>query len=549
MSTLRSLCLIGVMSAGGLACNESTRAPAPTASTTDLSGRTETPTPPAPVPDAPAPAPDAPAPTPTPPRVAEQPLPAPVPAPAPVEEPPPPRYSREWFVSPSGSDTAQGTRQKPLRTISKALTLVGPGEIVRVQAGTYAEKLELDTRVKAGTAAAPITLRGEGNPKLVPISSGWFMVHVQRPHWRIEGFELDVRGQRQVAVTFSGDTEGTVLANSHLHHGAFGSGISTDSGARGVTIQDNHIHHFARGSEDSHGVVIAPTSRDITVRGNDIHDNSGDSVQCLGPEGFSNNTPARGVLIEDNHMHDNRENAVDIKTCHDVTVRRNRMHGFVKSSTSRGEALVVHYSAKNILVEDNDISSTSLGIAVGGNRVGAPPTHVSIRRNRIHGLRMPEGSAIRIENGSDVRVLHNTITGTAGFALVLGHGTGGDSTHVVVRNNLIATRNAVNLGPHAPGLRMESNVYLPGAGFATGRFFIPSVSWVGDTLATWQAAGRDVGSKARADALADAVDFTPGSGAVDQGMDLGLPYCGTAPDVGAVESACLAPTATAALTE
>jgi nitrous oxidase accessory protein NosD len=539
MSMLRSLCLTGLMSVGGLACNGSNTEPAPASGAIDLPSRPETP------PFAP---PDAPTPE-TP--VAEQPTPAPVPtprpAPPPTEEPPPPapKYAREWFVSPAGSDTASGTRDKPLRTISKALTLVGPGEIVRVQKGTYAEKLELDESVKAGTAAAPITLRGEGRPRLVPTSSGWFMVRVQRPHWRIEGFELDVRSQRQIAVTFAGDTEGSVLARNELHHGAFGSGISTDQGARGVTIEDNHIHHFARGSDDSHGVVIAPTSRDITVRGNDIHDNSGDSVQCLGPEGFSNASPARGVLIERNQMYDNRENAVDIKTCHDVTVRGNRMHGFAKSSTSRGEALVVHYSAKNIIVEDNDISDAALGVAVGGNRVNAPPTNVSVRRNRIHGLRTPEGSGIRIENGIDVRVLHNTITGTNGFALVIGHGTGGASSNVAVRNNLIATRNAVNLGPHAPGLKMESNLYLPGAGFSTGDFFIPAESWVGDTLATWREAGRDVDSQESASALADAAELTPGPGAVDRGMDLGLPYCGTAPDVGAVEADCPAPSATA----
>ncbi|NPC78489.1 DUF1565 domain-containing protein, partial [Pyxidicoccus fallax] len=456
------------------------------------------------------------------------------------------KYSREWFVSPTGSDTAPGTREKPLRTISKALSLVGPGEIVRVQKGTYAEKLELDASVKAGTATALITLRGEGKPKLVPTSSGWFMVRVQRPHWRIEGFEMDVRGQRQVAVTFSGNTEGTVLAGNELHNGTFGSGISTDNSARGVTIEGNHIHDFARGSVDSHGVVIAPTSRDITVRGNDIHDNSGDSVQCLGPEGFSNATPARGVLIENNHMYDNRENAVDIKTCHDVTVRGNRMHGFTKSSTSRGEALVVHYSAKNVIVEDNDVSNSSLGIAVGGNRVGAPPTNVSVRRNRIHGLKTPEGSGIRIENGVDVRVLHNTVTGTNGFALVIGHGTGGASSNVAVRNNLFATRNAVSLGPLAPGLKLESNLYLPGAGFNTGNFLVPSSTWVGGTLAAWQAAGRDTGSTESASALADAAELTPGPDAVDQGMDLGLPYCGTAPDVGAVEADCPAQAASAA---
>ncbi|NTX01438.1 nitrous oxide reductase family maturation protein NosD [Myxococcus sp. CA040A] len=541
MSTLRSLCLIGAFSVGALACNGNKEPPSP-------SGTISLPTRPTPPPTQPSPEPTTPPVTQVPTPSPEPTTPSPVPTP---EEPAPPRYSREWYVSPSGNDTAAGSQASPLRTIAKALTLVGPGEIIRVQQGTYAEKLVLDSNVRAGTTSAPITLLGEGKPKLVPTSSGWYMVLVQRPNWRIEGFEFDVKSQRQIAVTFAGDTQGTVLANNDLHHGAFGSGISTDASARGVTIENNHIHHFARGSDDSHGVVIAPTSKDITVRGNDIHDNSGDSVQCLGPEGFSNDAPASGVLIEANHMYDNRENAVDIKTCHDVTVRGNRMHGFTKSSTSRGEAVVVHYSAKNVVLEDNDISDAALGIAVGGNRVGAPPTNISVRRNRVHSLKMPEGSAIRIENGVDVRVLHNTVTGTKGFALVLGHGTGGDSTNVAVRNNLFATRNAVNLGPYTSGLDLAANVYLQGAHFTKGNFFIPEDSWVGELLAAWKQQGQDVSSAESANALVDTNTFMPGTGAVDRGMDLGLPFCGSAPDVGAVESDCPsdAQAASAALTE
>ncbi|AKQ65097.1 Pectin lyase like protein [Myxococcus hansupus] len=500
-------------------------------------------------------APTEPAPTPQPqgnddtsdgPPVAEQP--PPVPVPRPDEPPAPPTYAREWYVSPSGNDSANGTQDKPLRTISKALTLVGPGEIIRVQKGTYEEKLVIDASAQAGTASAPITLRGEGAPKVVPTSSGWFMAHVQRPHWRIEGFEFDVRGQRQVAMTFSGNTEGTVVADNELHHGAFGSGISTDYGAKGLTFENNHIHHFARGNVDSHGIVIAPTSSDITIRGNEIHDNSGDSVQCLGPEGFSNNAPARGVVIEDNEMYDNRENAVDLKTCHDVVVRGNRMYGFTKSTSSRGEAVVVHYSAKNVVIEENDIFDSSIGIAVGGNRVGAPPTNISIRRNRIHDLKTPEGSGIRIENGSDVRVLHNTVVGTDGFAFVVGHGTGGASSNVAVRNNLFATRNAVSMGLSAPGLRMESNLYLTDAAFNTGIFVSTQSNWVGARLAAWLTNGVELGSGESGEPLVDLDTLMPGASAVDRGMDLGLPYCGAAPDIGAVESDC-PDTATAALME
>ncbi|AEI68348.1 nitrous oxide reductase family maturation protein NosD [Corallococcus macrosporus] len=547
MSRLRSLCLLGLVSVGGVACSNGAQAPAPAS---DASPRPSYPGSRQPsAPNVPAPQndddgvsshdddDDAP--------VAEQPPPAPVPAPPPEE---PPTYAREWYVSPSGDDSANGSRAQPLRSISKALTLVGPGEIIRVQKGTYTEKLVIGASAKAGTAEAPITLRGEDLPKIVPTGSGWFMAHVQRPHWRIEGFEFDVRGQRQVAVTFSGNTTGTVLAGNELHHGAFGSGISTDNGANGITIEDNHIHHFARGDDDSHGVVIAPTSADITVRGNDIHDNSGDSVQCLGPEGFSDNAPARGVLIEDNDMYDNRENAVDIKTCHDVVVRGNRMYGFEKSTSSRGEALVVHYSARDVVIEDNDISDASLGIAVGGNRVGAPPTNVSIRRNRIHDLKTPEGSGIRIENGSDVRVLHNTVVGTDGFAFVVGHGTGGPSTSVAVRNNVFATRNAVSMGLSAPGLSMASNLYLAGAAFNTGIFVAPTSDWLGGTLATWLSSGVELDSDESGEPLVDLDPLMPGERAVDRGMDLGLPFCGAAPDIGAVESDCPEAT-TAALTE
>ncbi|WP_338865121.1 right-handed parallel beta-helix repeat-containing protein [Myxococcus stipitatus] len=528
MSTLRSLCLIGAISVGGLAaCNGNKEPPSAVGAIPNPTRPTVPPTRPAPDPTQP---------------VTNE--------PTPTEQPASAQYSREWFVSPSGNDTAQGTKDKPLRTISKAITQAGPGEIIRVQKGTYAEKLVFDSSVRAGTTKAPITLRGEGKPKLVPTGDGWYMALVQRPNWRIEGFEFDVRNQRQLAVTFAGDTQGTVLADNELHSGTFGSGISTDGGARGVTIENNHIHHFAQGANDSHGIVIAPTSRDITVRGNDIHDNSGDSVQCLGPEGFSNDTPASGVLVENNRMYDNRENAVDIKTCHNVTVRGNTLHGFARTATARGEAIVVHYSAKNVTIEDNDISNASMGVSVGGNRVGAPPTNVSVRRNRIHDLKMPEGSAIRVENGNDVRVLHNTVTGTNGFALVVGHGTGGASSNVVVRNNLFNARNAVNLGPLAPGLTMESNSYPPGASFTFGDFFAPDNAWKGTPLATWKQERRlDVNSTESATALTNSKAFTPGAGAVDQGMDLGLPFCGSAPDIGAVESGCPGQSATASLTE
>ncbi|WP_224245279.1 right-handed parallel beta-helix repeat-containing protein [Hyalangium gracile] len=452
-----------------------------------------------------------------------------------ADEPAPPaaKVGREWVVSASGSDTAEGTAASPFRTISKAASVAGPGDLIRVLAGTYAERVILGTAVKAGTADAKITLQGEGKPRITPGPGTGALVQVLRPNWIIDGFEIDVQRQPTFAVSFEGDVTGSVLANSELHHGTTGGAITTFNKAKGATIENNHIHDFVKnwGDLDSHGVVVQPTSRDITVRNNDIHDNSGDSVQCLGPEGFSNLPPAQGLVVENNHFYANRENAVDIKTCYDVVIRNNRMHDFKPTSTAKGDALVVHMSARNVLIEDNEVYDSGKGISVGGNHQGPVPTGIVIRRNRVHDLTTEgggEGTGIRLENSKGALVVNNTITRAAGAALVIGQGTGGATESPRVENNIIDSPVAVNLGPQRPGMKMGFNLFPASAQFKSAGVM---VGWE----AFKQAAG-DTTSTTGDTAVAP--DFAPATLAVDRGTDVGLPFCGSAPDIGAVEVGC-----------
>ncbi|WP_426751431.1 right-handed parallel beta-helix repeat-containing protein [Myxococcus sp. Y35] len=450
-----------------------------------------------------------------------------------MSEPEAPTYTREWVVSTSGDDAGDGSAARPLRTINQAIRLAGPGELIRVLAGTYAERVIIGDNAKPGTADAKITLQGEGNPRIVLGPGEHGLVQVRQPHWIIDGFELDLEGQTPFAVTFEGDVTGSMLVNSDLHGGTGGGAVTTFNGATGPIIENNHIHDFVKttGNEDSHGVVVQPTSRDVTVRNNDIHDNSGDSVQCLGPEGFSNLPPAEGLLVENNHLYGNRENAVDIKTCFDVVVRNNRMHRFLPTSTAKGEVVVVHYSASNVLVEDNEIYDSAKGISVGGSRDGALPSGVIVRRNRLHDITDAgggEGTAIRLENSEGTLVVNNTVT-RAATALTLGHGTGGPTQAAVVRNNIFADAPiAVNLGPMAPGMKMGHNLFPAGAQFKQ--------EGVAVDLTAFQAATGDTTSRAGAADLGAA--FAPGPMAQDSGEDIGMPFCGAGPDIGAVELGC-----------
>ncbi|MBA2565357.1 MAG: DUF1565 domain-containing protein [Gemmatimonadetes bacterium] len=70
-------------------------------------------------------------------------------------------------VSTRGSDVAAGNLNAPVRTLTRAIGLAGPGTTILVHAGTYNEHIESS---KSGTKASPITVAGAGDG-LVTISS------------------------------------------------------------------------------------------------------------------------------------------------------------------------------------------------------------------------------------------------------------------------------------------------------------------------------------------------------------------------------------------
>ncbi|MBF5043026.1 DUF1565 domain-containing protein [Aggregicoccus sp. 17bor-14] len=453
--------------------------------------------------------------------------PTPTPTPAPAV-----KYTREWVVAPTGSDSSAGSAAAPFRTIGKALSVVSPGERITVKAGTYAERISIEDSVKAGTQSAPIRLQGEGMPRIVPGNSSSSMVAVRKPYWQLDGFDVDAQGTNKLGVVFyDATTTGSVLSGSKVHNGKAGAAVTTFQYATGVTIENNEIYDYWIDGQDSHGVLVQYSSKDITVRGNKIHNVSGDSVQCIGPEDYSTLPPADGVLIEGNDMSANYENGFDIKTCYNVTIRKNVIHDFTQTGGCSG---VVHMSAANVLIEDNDFFNVGKAIAIGGNHYGPVPNKVVVRKNRIRDVikdSTREGNAIRLENSESAEVVNNTIIRVGNAAVMLGGGTGGATSNLKVYNNILQGAEALHVGSMAPGLSAGNNLYVSSA-----KFYVSGSGTLG--FSAWTGLGKDVGSVEGALELSTDGLFTPGANAVDRGRNLGLAYCGAAPDLGAVETGC-----------
>jgi nitrous oxidase accessory protein NosD len=368
-------------------------------------------------------------------------------------------------VSTRGSDGGAGTREAPLRTIGRAVALASPGEVIRVLPGVYPEELVLESR---GRGAAAITLRGEGSPRptLVPSTRTRSTVLRVRGRWKLENLHVDVGGARMFAVTFDSGASQSVLSDSVLEDGTSSAGVLVEGG-KDITIQRNSIHHFIRSGDDSHGVVVVGPSRNVIIRDNDIHHNSGDSVQCQSGAG-----PAEVLLIEGNTLHDEGENGVDIKWCRYVTVRGNRLFGFPNTAirpagSSAGEAVVLHEAARDILIQGNAISRAGRGVSVVGG--GTFPENVWVEGNHFREIRnfpAGNGQGIRVARARNVRVEGNTLEATASYGLMLA-ADGGEVSGLVVRNNILRGGSQpllLRLGHERfrPGFLLEGNHYAPG---------------------------------------------------------------------------------------
>ena len=383
--------------------------------------------------------------------------------PAPVQ---PTTQGRSWYVSLKGADTAKGTSTAPVKTIGRAVALAAPGDVILIQPGVYEESLTLDAR---GATAAAITLRGEGDtrPTLIPGTQKQGSVIRVRGRWNLENLNIDVKNAAKFAVSFESTAHFSTLVHCELQDGTAGSGVVVE-GARSVTLRDNHIHHFNRPDDDAHGVTVVGPAQDTVIQGNDIHHNSGDSVQCQ-----AGSAPAVGLRIENNSLHDEGENGVDIKTCQDVTIRNNAFRGFPNRAvrpmgSSAGEAVVIHLSARDVRVLDNRIERAGRGISILGD--GADPENIRLERNQIWDIRntpASNGQGIRIESARNVAVLDNVVEDTASYGLMLA-ADGRTVTGLEVRNNIVKKGVGgallVRLGrdAHRPGLRMTNNRYSTG---------------------------------------------------------------------------------------
>ena len=253
------------------------------------------------------------------------------------------------YLSPTGSNANPGTRDRPWRTLSKAVSAARPGTTVVLLPGTYGALGETSEMRASGTAERPIVFRGEPGATRPTIRGH---VKITGSHQRFDHLLFDgptgpvlrrtsdnPDGEQVLVSVYGPGTRGVEISDSEVRGSRWHAGVYV-SGTRGVRITGNYIHHNGRSASRNHdhGIYVG-TAKGTRISGNVIYDNTDRGIQLY--------PAARGTTITGNVIDGNGQGVLigadGRQASRQTLVERNlitnaALRGNVESDFGPGEA-------------------------------------------------------------------------------------------------------------------------------------------------------------------------------------------------------------------
>jgi hypothetical protein len=376
--------------------------------------------------------------------------------------------------------------------VQDAIDAAQAGDVIKVHQGSYNEQLQMD---QSGTAASSIVLESADDGD-VTING---RVRIDGDYWHLRDLTF-VSAAGSDGVRLRGDNN--VLERLDL---SGGDRDGVDGEGIGNQVLDCSIHNFDAGQSDAHCIVLNPGAEDWVISGNKLFDCSGDGVQLYsqGAERTIKNTVIANNEVYYTGAITRTENAVDVKNADGLTIENNLMFGFDQNKT-----IVFQKGPANIVVHCNVMHSGFTGVEFR-EEDGGTVENIRFTRNLMYGF---TSYALKFDGTQGAIVNHNTFVNIDNDGLrIEGAGVNG----AVVQNNVWLNTGSIE---GDGSFMVASNAF-----FNTANIDIASAS--------------DVMLDPKLDATYQPASDSP---LIDSGTDLGLPFSGTAPDIGFFETGYMA---------
>ncbi len=232
----------------------------------------------------------------------------------------------------SDADNPLGTPSKPRKTFpSRGLV---PGSIVELHGGTYTGTFTFEDN---GTFSNPIFIRGVNGSE--PIVSGFF--RILGSYYIIENIDFDRQGGiRKAIMVGEANNSYVAIRYNEVHNFArvspegsqmiYLTHSNTNETLKNIVVYNNHVHHNGEGqsSYDVMSIVVGNNMENVWVVYNNIHHSGGDSVPIMSSSYDPTPLQPNHIYIGGNVMHDDYENAIDIKTGSHIVISQNKMYNF-----------------------------------------------------------------------------------------------------------------------------------------------------------------------------------------------------------------------------
>lgn len=406
------------------------------------------------------------------------------------------------YVSTSGKDANAGTQTEPFRTLQHAAMEAKPGDTINVLGGVYCERLSITS---GGATGGYITFRSQ--PGQVAVLDGSCMEpphgkaamiylhdvsYIRIEHLEVRNYKTADRQSVPCGICIDGQGSHIELLNNDVHNieQTYPGRNRPGSGANGFGIA-------------VYGTELTPIT-DLVISGNEVH-----NLQTGSSESLVLNGNVTHFRLTGNRVHNNNNIGIDIigfeHTAPDPVIDGARdgvvNENLVYDITSKGNPAyredadsdgIYVDGGTHVLIERNTIHDVDFGIETASEHFGHNSSHIIVRNNLIYfchtaGISIG-GYGLKRGGTEDVVIVNNTLYKDDAWHT----GTGEFQMQYNMQNNIFKN-NIVYVGNYRQAQRSLSGPMKPGIPTVTldhNVYYFPA----GPSAVKWSYNGKDYGS-------------------------------------------------------